>query len=55
MKLEWRWKCQPSPNSKKTTADVLDFLLDANIRLSVRLNKCIKFFGGILFYLFLLH
>ncbi|GAA0142465.1 DNA metabolism protein [Lithospermum erythrorhizon] len=33
-KLEWRWKCQPSPNSKKTTADILDFLLDANIRLS---------------------
>ncbi|CAA3022391.1 DNA repair XRCC4 [Olea europaea subsp. europaea] len=33
-KLEWRWKCQPSPNSKKTTADVLDFLMDANIRLS---------------------
>ncbi|XP_071938040.1 DNA repair protein XRCC4-like [Coffea arabica] len=33
-KLEWRWKCQPSPNSKKTTADILDFLMDANIRLS---------------------
>lgn len=36
-KLEWRWKCQPSPNSKKTTAEILDFLMDANIRLSVRL------------------
>ncbi|XP_078160622.1 DNA repair protein XRCC4-like [Carex rostrata] len=33
-KLEWRWKLQPSPNKKKTTAEVLDFLLDANIRLS---------------------
>ncbi|KAF3662902.1 DNA repair protein XRCC4 [Capsicum annuum] len=33
-KLEWRWKCQPSPNSQKTTADILDFLMDANIRLS---------------------
>ncbi|KAF5738581.1 DNA repair protein XRCC4-like [Tripterygium wilfordii] len=33
-KLEWRWKCQPSPNSKKTTAGILDFLMDANIRLS---------------------
>ncbi|CAI9778606.1 unnamed protein product [Fraxinus pennsylvanica] len=41
-KLEWRWKCQPSINSKMTTADVLDFLLDANIRLSeevVRQNQ----------------
>ncbi|KAH6821648.1 DNA ligase IV-binding protein [Perilla frutescens var. hirtella] len=34
MKLEWRWKCHPSPNSKKTTVDVLDFLMDANIKLS---------------------
>ncbi|CAA2987810.1 DNA repair XRCC4 [Olea europaea subsp. europaea] len=33
-KLEWRWKCQPSPDSKITTADVLDFLMDANTRLS---------------------
>ncbi|KZV47405.1 hypothetical protein F511_07819 [Dorcoceras hygrometricum] len=33
-KLEWRWKCQPSPDSKKITAEVLDFLMDANIRLS---------------------
>ncbi|KAK1379893.1 hypothetical protein POM88_026637 [Heracleum sosnowskyi] len=33
-KLEWRWKCQPSSNSKKTTAGILDFLMDANIRLS---------------------
>ncbi|KAJ4753477.1 DNA repair protein XRCC4 [Rhynchospora pubera] len=33
-KLEWRWKLQPSPDKKKTTAQVLDFLLDANIRLS---------------------
>ncbi|KAL3506055.1 hypothetical protein ACH5RR_031437 [Cinchona calisaya] len=34
MKLEWQWKCQASPNSKKTTADILCFLMDANIRLS---------------------
>ncbi|GFP95883.1 DNA repair protein xrcc4 [Phtheirospermum japonicum] len=33
-KLEWRWKCQPSPNTKKTTAEVLGFLMDANIKLS---------------------
>ncbi|KAK4425552.1 DNA repair protein XRCC4 [Sesamum alatum] len=33
-KLEWRWKCQPSSDSKKTTAEVLDFLMDANIKLS---------------------
>lgn len=33
-KLEWRWKCQPSSNNKKTTAGILDFLMDANIRLS---------------------
>ncbi|KAF5466012.1 hypothetical protein F2P56_015971 [Juglans regia] len=32
--LEWRWKCQLSPNSKETTAGILDFLMDANIRLS---------------------
>ncbi|XP_004290387.1 PREDICTED: DNA repair protein XRCC4-like isoform 2 [Fragaria vesca subsp. vesca] len=33
-KLEWRWKCEPSPNSKETTAAVLDFLMDANVGLS---------------------
>ncbi|WOL16901.1 DNA repair protein XRCC4 isoform X1 [Canna indica] len=33
-KLEWRWKCQPSPDNKHTTAGILDFLMDANIRLS---------------------
>ncbi|XP_028780817.1 DNA repair protein XRCC4-like isoform X2 [Neltuma alba] len=33
-KLQWRWKCQQSPNSKKTTAEILDFLMDANITLS---------------------
>ncbi|KAL4643418.1 DNA repair protein XRCC4-like [Castanea sativa] len=33
-KLEWRWKCQPSPDSKETTAGILDFLMDANIKLS---------------------
>ncbi|XP_022761121.1 DNA repair protein XRCC4 isoform X2 [Durio zibethinus] len=33
-KLEWRWKLQPSPDSRKITAGILDFLMDANIRLS---------------------
>lgn len=33
-KLEWRWKCQPSSDNKQTTAGILDFLMDANIRLS---------------------
>lgn len=33
-KLEWRWKFQPSLDSKSTTAEILDFLLDANISLS---------------------
>ncbi|CAJ2628089.1 unnamed protein product [Trifolium pratense] len=34
MTLHWRWKCMQSPDSKKTTAEILDFLMDANIRLS---------------------
>lgn len=34
-KLEWRWKCKPSRDSKKITIEILDFLMDANIRLSV--------------------
>ncbi|KAM6545635.1 hypothetical protein CsatB_026371 [Cannabis sativa] len=33
-KLQWRWKCEPAPDSKQTTAEILDFLMDANIRLS---------------------
>ncbi|CAH8261502.1 unnamed protein product [Arabidopsis lyrata] len=33
-KLEWRWKCKPSHDSKKITVGILDFLLEANIRLS---------------------
>lgn len=41
-KLEWRWKCKPSANDKETTAAILDFLMDANVRLSVRL--CIVMF-----------
>lgn len=41
-KLEWRWKCQPSPNDKKTTSEVLDFLMDSNIRLSVREDTTIS-------------
>lgn len=34
IKLEWRWRCKPSPNSKETTASILDFLMENNIRLS---------------------
>ncbi|ONM09039.1 DNA repair protein XRCC4 [Zea mays] len=34
-KLEWRWKLQPSPNTQQTISEILDFLMDANIRLSV--------------------
>lgn len=34
-KLEWRWKCKPSHDSKKITVGILDFLMEANIRLSV--------------------
>ncbi|XP_038888651.1 DNA repair protein XRCC4 [Benincasa hispida] len=34
MKLEWRWKCKPASDNKTTTAGILDFLMDANIRLS---------------------
>ncbi|KAF7837522.1 DNA repair protein XRCC4 [Senna tora] len=33
-KLQWRWKCQQSPNSKKTTAEILEFLMNSNITLS---------------------
>ncbi|KAI7734397.1 hypothetical protein M8C21_013867 [Ambrosia artemisiifolia] len=33
-KLEWRWKFKPAENSMKITAGILDFLMDANIRLS---------------------
>lgn len=33
-KLEWRWKCQPSSDSKQNIVEILDFLIDANIHLS---------------------
>ncbi|KAF5775665.1 putative DNA repair protein XRCC4 [Helianthus annuus] len=33
-KLEWRWKFKPAENSMKITSGILDFLMDANIRLS---------------------
>ncbi|KNA17856.1 hypothetical protein SOVF_076750 [Spinacia oleracea] len=39
IKLEWRWRCTPSPNNKNTTAAILDFLMDANIRLSEEVVK----------------
>ncbi|KAK7278455.1 hypothetical protein RJT34_23484 [Clitoria ternatea] len=34
LSLSWRWKCLLSLDSKKITAQILDFLLDSNIRLS---------------------
>uniref|UniRef100_A0A7N0T546 XRCC4 N-terminal domain-containing protein n=1 Tax=Kalanchoe fedtschenkoi TaxID=63787 RepID=A0A7N0T546_KALFE len=34
IKLEWRWKCKPAADSKRVTAGILDFLMDANITLS---------------------
>ncbi|KAG8481051.1 hypothetical protein CXB51_025763 [Gossypium anomalum] len=37
-KLEWRWKFQLSNDSRKITAGILDFLMDANINLSVFLG-----------------
>ncbi|KAG0460092.1 hypothetical protein HPP92_023220 [Vanilla planifolia] len=33
-KLEWRWKCQASVDTKENIVEILDFLMDANIRLS---------------------
>ncbi|XP_078436976.1 DNA repair protein XRCC4-like [Wolffia australiana] len=33
-RLEWRWKCKSSPKSMQTTAQILEFLLDSNTRLS---------------------
>ncbi|CAN6315312.1 unnamed protein product [Urochloa humidicola] len=33
-KLEWRWKLQPSPNAQQTISEILDFVMDSNIRLS---------------------
>ncbi|XP_057427326.1 DNA repair protein XRCC4-like [Lotus japonicus] len=42
MTLQWRWKCLQSSDCKKTTAEILDFLMDANITLSeevVRKNE----------------
>nr|ADE76390.1 unknown [Picea sitchensis] len=33
-KLEWRWKCDKAPNEQKVISDILDFLMDANTRLS---------------------
>ncbi|KAL9237161.1 hypothetical protein vseg_011745 [Gypsophila vaccaria] len=39
IKLEWRWRCKPSPDIKKTTSEVLDFLMESNINLSVEVVK----------------
>ncbi|KDO40066.1 hypothetical protein CISIN_1g0405522mg, partial [Citrus sinensis] len=33
--LDWRLKCRPATDSKKLTVGILDFLVDANIRLNV--------------------
>ncbi|OWM75110.1 hypothetical protein CDL15_Pgr017236 [Punica granatum] len=43
-KLEWRWKCQPSPNPKQTNSGILNFLMDANIRLSEEVVRKTKSF-----------
>ena len=43
MTLQWRWKCKQAPNCKKTTAEILDFLMDANITLSVRFSITFSF------------
>ncbi|OIV90680.1 hypothetical protein TanjilG_23793 [Lupinus angustifolius] len=44
MTLQWRWKCMLSPNSKKTTAEILNFLMDANITLSEEVVKKTELF-----------
>ncbi|XP_057980023.1 DNA repair protein XRCC4 [Malania oleifera] len=46
-KLEWRWKCQPSADGQKTTAEILDFLMDANIRLSEEVVRKTKSFESL--------
>lgn len=33
-KLEWRWRCDKAPNDQKVNSEILDFLMDANTRLS---------------------
>ncbi|XP_031397628.1 DNA repair protein XRCC4-like isoform X2 [Punica granatum] len=43
-KLEWRWKCQPSPNPQQTNSGILNFLMDANIRLSEEVVRKTKSF-----------
>ncbi|KAH9624529.1 hypothetical protein KSS87_005671 [Heliosperma pusillum] len=45
IKLEWRWRCKPSPNNKKTTADVLNFMMESNINLSLELVEKNESFG----------
>ncbi|XP_061371231.1 DNA repair protein XRCC4 [Gastrolobium bilobum] len=44
MTLQWRWKCMPSSNCKKTTADILDFLMDANTTLSEEVVRKTKLY-----------
>ncbi|KAJ1409416.1 XRCC4, N-terminal domain superfamily [Sesbania bispinosa] len=44
MTLQWRWKCTQSPDSKKTTAEILDFLMDANITLSEEVARKTEMF-----------
>ncbi|MBA0780173.1 hypothetical protein Gotri_004312 [Gossypium trilobum] len=41
-KLEWRWKFQPSYDSRKITAGILDFLMDANINLSMLIRRILQ-------------
>ncbi|XP_031478390.1 DNA repair protein XRCC4-like isoform X1 [Nymphaea colorata] len=38
-KLEWRWKCQPSADDRHVTASILDFLMEANTKLSDEVVK----------------
>ncbi|XP_044498009.1 DNA repair protein XRCC4-like [Mangifera indica] len=47
-KLEWRWKCEPEPDSKNVTGGIMDFLMDANI--SGRFCIIINFLEFLIFY-----
>ncbi|XP_010672115.1 DNA repair protein XRCC4 [Beta vulgaris subsp. vulgaris] len=44
IQLEWRWRCKPSSDSKSCTASILDFLMEANIRLSEEVVKTTQSF-----------
>ncbi|XP_027367049.1 DNA repair protein XRCC4-like isoform X1 [Abrus precatorius] len=42
--LLWRWKCLLSPNCKETTAQILDFLMDSNIKLNDKVVRKTELF-----------